>query len=43
MRGRNVLAVLPPGSGASLVFELSSRVLDGVTVVISGGGEDPSP
>lgn len=34
-RGRHVLAVMPPGSGKSLLFELASQVLPGTTVVVT--------
>src|SRR5919202_4337114 len=35
LAGRDVLAVFPTGSGKSLVYQLASQLLDGLTVVVS--------
>jgi ATP-dependent DNA helicase RecQ len=35
LAGRDVLAVLPTGAGKSLVYQLASQVLPGVTLVVS--------
>ena len=35
LAGRNVLAVMPTGSGKSLCFQIPALVLDGLTVVVS--------
>ena len=35
LNGKNTLAVLPPGGGKSLLFQLPSLVLEGLTIVIS--------
>jgi len=35
LTGQNVLAVLPTGAGKSLVFQIASQVLPGLTIVIS--------
>ena len=35
LAGRNVLAVMPTGSGKSLCFQVPALVLDGLTVVVS--------
>src|SRR6476646_6597645 len=35
MAGRDVLAVMPTGSGKSLCFQLPALLLDGVTLVVS--------
>jgi len=35
LAGRDVLAVLPTGAGKSLVYQLSSQLLEGLTVVVS--------
>jgi ATP-dependent DNA helicase RecQ len=35
LTGRDVLAVLPTGSGKSLVYQVASQVLSGLTVVVS--------
>lgn len=35
LAGRDVMAVLPTGAGKSLVFQLASQLLPGVTVVVS--------
>src|SRR5689334_5911200 len=35
LTGRDVLAVLPTGAGKSLVYQLTSQLLPGVTVVVS--------
>jgi ATP-dependent DNA helicase RecQ len=35
LTGRDVVAVLPTGAGKSLVFQIASQVLPGVTIVVS--------
>jgi len=35
LEGRNTLAVLPTGAGKSMIFQLPSLVLEGVTLVVS--------
>lgn len=35
LEGRDVLAVLPTGGGKSMIFQLPSLVLDGITIVVS--------
>ena len=35
LEGRNVLAVMPTGSGKSLCFQIPALVMDGLTVVVS--------
>jgi ATP-dependent DNA helicase RecQ len=35
LTGRDVLAVLPTGAGKSLVFQIASQVLPGLTIVVS--------
>ena len=35
LSGKNVLAVLPTGGGKSLIFQLPSLVLEGITIVVS--------
>ncbi len=35
LKGRDSLAVLPTGSGKSLVYQLTSQILPGITVVVS--------
>ena len=35
LAGRNVLAVMPTGSGKSLCFQIPALVMDGITVVVS--------
>ncbi|MCH7957810.1 MAG: DEAD/DEAH box helicase, partial [Proteobacteria bacterium] len=35
LAGRNVLAVMPTGSGKSLCFQVPALVLDGLTLVVS--------
>ncbi len=35
LKGRHALSVMQPGSGRSLVYELSARLLEGATVVVT--------
>ncbi|WP_240510176.1 RecQ family ATP-dependent DNA helicase [Virgibacillus profundi] len=35
MEGRDVLGVLPTGSGKSICYQLSAKLLDGITIVVS--------
>jgi ATP-dependent DNA helicase RecQ len=35
LKGQNVLAVLPTGGGKSMIFQLPSLVLEGITLVVS--------
>ena len=35
LRGRDALAIMPTGSGKSLIYQLPSLLLDGLTVVVS--------
>src|ERR671932_604592 len=35
LAGRDALAVLPTGAGKSLVYQLTSQLLPGVTIVVS--------
>src|SRR5690625_4963578 len=35
MQGRDVLGVLPTGSGKSLCYQLPAKLLDGTTIVVS--------
>jgi len=36
LKGRSAVAVMPPGSGKSLVVEFAAKSVDGATVVVSG-------
>src|SRR5689334_17166512 len=35
LTGRDVLAIFPTGAGKSLVFQIASQVLPGLTIVVS--------
>ncbi|MGZ4584832.1 MAG: DEAD/DEAH box helicase [Mycobacterium sp.] len=35
LRGRDVLAVMPTGSGKSAIYQVPSLLIDGVTLVVS--------